>query len=241
MMNELVANVAGSFLQPIQNQNENPFAPIMNGVNWDDYWKKHHDLTNDDSYTCQACDFSLMGVRKFVSNSWLEEMAVDSATAFCYFFLPLAGYSNRSRHCKPIIRQFLDPGIVALADYVITKDRVCNEVMGFCHSPTIRQIPIEEAVEKILADKPDLIKNDDFLQNLYDEVASSDIKEKRSTIRAVHISDIHLDFEYKAGTIANCKEIMCCREDAGYPSKDGDIAAGEWGMPSRCDMPPKTY
>ena len=179
MIDELVANIADDFFQPVQNQNYDLFAPMVNGVNWDDYWKKHHDLSNDDSYVCQACAFSLKGVSKIISNGWLEEMTVDSLTAFCYLFLPMAGYSNRSRHCKPLIRQFLDPGLVALSEYVMTKDRVCNEVMGFCHSPTIRQIPIEEAVEKILADKPDLIKNDDFLQNLYDEIAASSEKEER--------------------------------------------------------------
>ena len=69
-----------------------------------------------------------------------------------------------------------------------------------------------------------------------------DAKHKeRKTRRTVHISDVHLDWEYKPSTIANCNEIMCCRESAGYPTKDDDIAAGEWGMPSRCDMPPKTY
>lgn len=81
---------------------------------------------------------------------------------------------------------------------------------------------------------------------MYDEIAAQEssankFHHARKTLKAVHISDVHLDWKYKAGTVANCSEIMCCREDVGYPKKDGDIAAGEWGMPSRCDTPPKTY
>ena len=70
-----------------------------------------------------------------------------------------------------MITTFLDPAIEAFTEYVVTKDRVCNEIMQYCHSPVIRQITIEEAVEKILADKPDHIKNDDFVQKMYDEIA----------------------------------------------------------------------
>jgi len=59
-------------------------------------------------------------------------------------------------------------------------------------------------------------------------------------LRAVHLSDVHIDFEYRAGTLANCGGILCCREESGWPIEDGDIAAGEWGM-NLCDLPPKTF
>ena len=65
--------------------------------------------------------------------------------------------------------------------------------------------------------------------------------EERPTLRALHISDIHLDFEYTPGTLSNCVEGLCCRPDSGYPKKEGDIAAGEWGSPSNCDIPVKTF
>ena len=60
-------------------------------------------------------------------------------------------------------------------------------------------------------------------------------------MKVVHFSDVHLDFEYKEGTLANCGEILCCREEAGWPTEEGDIAAGAWGMPNDCDIPVQTY
>lgn len=64
--------------------------------------------------------------------------------------------------------------------------------------------------------------------------------EERPTLRALHLSDVHLDFEYTPGTLANCNEYLCCRTDAGMPKKAGDIAAGDWGSPN-CDIPVQTF
>ncbi len=58
-------------------------------------------------------------------------------------------------------------------------------------------------------------------------------------LRAMHLSDVHLDFEYTPGTISNCNEYLCCRESVGYPKKAGDVAAGDWGA-TNCDIPVQT-
>ena len=64
--------------------------------------------------------------------------------------------------------------------------------------------------------------------------------EPRPILRAMHLSDVHLDFKYTPGALSNCKEYLCCRADAGMPTKPDDIAAGEWGA-ANCDIPVKTF
>jgi len=64
--------------------------------------------------------------------------------------------------------------------------------------------------------------------------------EPRPTLKALHVSDIHIDFEYTPGSLSNCKDYLCCHADSGFPKKDTDIAAGEWGS-NNCDIPIKTY
>ena len=123
-------------------------------------------------------------------------------------------------------------------NYLVTKDRICNERMGLCTSPTITPIDVTHVAKNILATKPLDIRNDDYIQNMYEQMAQS--TEARPTIRALHVSDVHLDFEYTPGTISNCKEYLCCRVDNGYPTKASDVAAGEWGS-SNCDIPVKTF
>jgi hypothetical protein len=119
-------------------------------------------------------------------------------------------------------------------EYLVTKNRVCNEHFGWCTDPVITKINLETVIENILATKPNALANDDYIQNMYDQMAQS--TEARSTLRAMHLSDVHLDFDYTPGTISNCDEYLCCRTDVGYPKKAGDVAAGDWGA-TNCDIP----
>ena len=123
-------------------------------------------------------------------------------------------------------------------DYILSKDRICNEHFGYCTSPIIEKLDLNQVVDNILATKPVTLKNDDYIQNLYDEIAAS--TSERPILRALHLSDIHIDMEYAEGSLANCKEYLCCRADVGYPKRKGDEAAGEWGSPL-CDLPVKTF
>jgi len=63
--------------------------------------------------------------------------------------------------------------------------------------------------------------------------------EERPTLRAMHLSDVHLDFEYLPGSLASCKDYLCCRADSGKV-KPGDTVAGDWGTPL-CDIPVQTF
>lgn len=60
-------------------------------------------------------------------------------------------------------------------------------------------------------------------------------------IRAVHISDVHLDLQYEVGTNAKCDSLLCCRAEFGI-AEPGQPAAGEWGSnEGKCDLPSKTF
>ena len=82
------------------------------------------------------------------------------------------------------------------------------------------------------------LANDDYIQNLYAEIAASN--DERPVLRALHLSDVHIDMQYEAGTLANCREYLCCRPEVGYPTRPGQEAAGEWGS-GLCDLPVKTF
>lgn len=47
----------------------------------------------------------------------------------------------------------------------------------------------------------------------------------RKEIKIVHISDLHIDFDYVIGSNAECGMAMCCRGDDGTP-KDNSEKAG---------------
>jgi sphingomyelin phosphodiesterase len=53
----------------------------------------------------------------------------------------------------------------------------------------------------------------------------------------VHITDIHVDFNYTKGASADCNEFACCREMDDVNDTDPESNAGEWGDYRSCDTP----
>lgn len=90
----------------------------------------------------------------------------------------------------------------------------------------------------ILATKPESIRDDNFIDNLYAQIAAD--PNPRETYTALHISDVHIDKDYVVGSLANCNEYLCCRDYAGYPEHRGDIPAAQWGS-GLCDLPVPTF
>ena len=119
---------------------------------------------------------------------------------------------------------------------LLTKERMCDEVLGMCSKPDIQRIHLNHVVDRILADKPAEIQDDDFTNKLYKQIEKS--RSERQTFRAVHLTDLHMDLEYKIGTKANCSDVMCCREESGYPEPGANATefAGRWGS-YKCDLP----
>ncbi|XP_028322184.1 sphingomyelin phosphodiesterase [Gouania willdenowi] len=57
--------------------------------------------------------------------------------------------------------------------------------------------------------------------------------------RVLFLTDIHWDQEYQAGSTADCKDPLCCRNDSGSPSWRRR-EAGYWGTYGKCDLPLRT-
>lgn len=112
---------------------------------------------------------------------------------------------------------------------------MCNEILGLCKNPHIEELPVEKVAANILSTKPDFLKNDDFINNLYAQIASD--TNPREVIKTVHISDIHMDKKYLEGALVKCGSYLCCRAEMGMPGP-GQAGAREWGERT-CDTVPK--
>ena len=125
----------------------------------------------------------------------------------------------------------------------MAKDRWCNEKLGVCTHMKVESEDLHKVVDNILATKPKYLANDDFVDKMYEQMAK-EIAEgdtDREIIKAVHISDVHIDMEYAEGSAAKCGSFLCCRAKFGQPAP-GDPAAGEWGFNGGvCDIPQKTF
>jgi sphingomyelin phosphodiesterase len=60
-----------------------------------------------------------------------------------------------------------------------------------------------------------------------------------TTLKVIHLADIHWDSEYLEGSLANCRDPLCCRASSGPVNNTAD-AAGYWGDYRSCDLPWRT-
>lgn len=96
--------------------------------------------------------------------------------------------------CHGAVNTMADSLLPAIAEGILSSQRVCTEYMHLCDSPDIGQLDVNDYVKKVLSDKPESIKNNDFVDSLYDKIKSD--KNERPTIRQIQMSDPHIDFKY---------------------------------------------
>jgi hypothetical protein len=114
---------------------------------------------------------------------------------------------------------------------------MCTDVLDLCASYNSNYIELdpEQFIGDILADKPGIIANDDFIDTLYKEIAADPNREQRATMKFVHFTDIHMDLLYRAGASKVCGDVICCRASDGYPTNES-LQAGPLGT-FGCDIP----
>ena len=120
--------------------------------------------------------------------------------------------------------------------HIIGSRYTWSRVLGFCANPNIKAINSDEYVKRVLSDKPDFIKDNNYVNKQYQIIGSD--QRNRKTIKILHVTDMHLDLEYTEGTNAKCGDPICWRKENGLPPRPED-AAGKYGSYS-CDLPPIT-
>lgn len=62
------------------------------------------------------------------------------------------------------------------------------------------------------------------------------VKNESTILKILQLSDIHIDFEYEPGALAECNQPLCCRKSSNnHKSKnDNKSLAGFWGDYRNC-------
>jgi sphingomyelin phosphodiesterase len=104
-----------------------------------------------------------------------------------------------------------------------------------CHQGNFQYFHAETYVNRLLKAKPAQLKANNYLNTIYDSIYNM---KNRKTLTVVHMSDPHIDYQYRVGSDTQCTGYLCCRDENGYPT-EREKQAGEWGA-YMCDLPPKT-
>jgi hypothetical protein len=156
------------------------------------------------------------------------------STYVCIHF-GIAG--GESALCKGSVSAMASELLPSIAHGILSPSRVCDEYLHLCKSPHIVEEDVNAYVHDLLQAKPDIIKNNTFVDDLYRKIAAD--PSTRETVRSIHISDIHIDFEYQEGSPTHCDFPICCRNNGPAQFIGAYSKAGKWGD-YNCDIPHAT-
>lgn len=184
---------------------------------------------------CGACGTALAPIDYLLKNKFITGILEEVALGACEVMKIEGGIHSV---CKGAIDMMATPLLPAVADGLLSKFRICDEYFHLCTKPAIKELSADGYVKAQLAAKPAIIKNNDFVNDLYRKIAN-DTKE-REIVRSIQLSDPHIDFKYKEGAPTQCSFPICCR-DNGPEEKaaSGSGTAGKWGDYD-CDIPHST-
>jgi len=134
--------------------------------------------------------------------------------------------------CKGFLKPTGDIVLPQITEHLMKPDFLCSRILGFCSNPSWSVIDSSADINRILSDKPEFLKGNDYVNKQYEKLD----KKSKDAINALHITDIHVDLNYTEGMNANCGDPICCRQANGYPKNQKD-AAGKYGSYT-CDLAP---
>jgi hypothetical protein len=183
-----------------------------------------------DFVNCQVCWYSVDQANQLVSNPLIMQMVLNQGIEACSMFL---SWST----CAGFVNEFSDLIISNLLKLNLQNNYFCTEVWDVCPQWNSNYIELDpnNYVDAMLSTKPANIQNDDFIDNLYKQIAEDPKKESRPTLKFVHFTDIHMDPFYEAGSSTKCSDVICCRASDGFP-EDPALQAGPLGS-FGCDVP----
>ncbi|XP_077866831.1 sphingomyelin phosphodiesterase-like [Saccoglossus kowalevskii] len=167
--------------------------------------------------TCDLCKFGISLVQNKLRTNETTDAIADDVVKICIDL-----NIESVRVCRDVVSEFKDWFCAVITNLIVSPDEMCGLMLGpLCAKP---YNPFDEWNITF----PDVPKPP--------VVPPSPPKLFSPTHRVLHLSDIHYDKHYRAGSNANCGEPICCRRDDGRPAP-GDDGAGKWGDLRNCDAP----
>lgn len=167
--------------------------------------------------TCEVCSFAVDVFKNFLLQKKGFEKFYALVKQICHFT------KLDDRVCDGAIDHYKDIVVDAVLRRFLNGDYICT-LLKIC-TDTTEYETIDDYAKKILGDKPET-KEREIVQRKNDD----------NYYKVLQVTDIHLDMEYKEGTVANCNLPLCCRElrdDDLVPVKQ--ILAGFYGTTGKCD------
>mmetsp|Transcript_31434 Transcript_31434/g.36886 ORF Transcript_31434/g.36886 Transcript_31434/m.36886 type:complete len:170 (+) Transcript_31434:1-510(+) len=119
-------------------------------------------------WNCWSCKMAFGALDRFIMSDKFDNLVLRGANKICGFkdFVP-----DDVDICPSMTSHYEQSLLTAVSKYLLGSQHMCNEVMGLCHKPVVRQIDLKTVVDGVLATKPASLANDNFIDNLYASIA----------------------------------------------------------------------
>ena len=130
---------------------------------------------------CSFCRINIDLWNKSAKNELFQVVLERMMDDFCY----VGRFSLYLSSCKRFSQHFV-PGLLEnLSEIILTPDYICS-TMGMCERhPAYEPMNADDYIRAILSDKPDYLKNDDFIDKLYEQIEDDGDKNQRKTISLI--------------------------------------------------------
>ena len=159
-------------------------------------FKKLHKIlgVQPNDLACSACKVSLDPSTFLLTNPTAREVMEWLTKEIC---IKLKIEGGDPSVCKGAINTMADYLLPALALGPLSPQTFCDEFMGVCKSPVIDELSADAFAAKRISEKPDIIKNNDFVDNIYKKIKAD--PNPRPIRRSIQLSDLHIDYKYEEG------------------------------------------
>ncbi|KAL1477764.1 hypothetical protein MTO96_035490, partial [Rhipicephalus appendiculatus] len=173
--------------------------------------------------TCATCEL-LTGVLKHCSGPFCGTVLVVILWTVCY----IQAYAS-VEVCRGMVTTYKDDLGYVMRTTRSSPNEMCTLMYGrSCGNLTSPEHLWEIAVPKKSTSTRSATK-----------VKTQSRAKRGSSFRVLQLSDTHYDPEYTEGSLAACKDILCCEPGSGEVHNDTD-RAGRWGDLRHCDVPFRT-
>lgn len=143
-----------------------------------------------------------------------------------------------SAQCHTIMDAYVAMIMNNLAFKTFEPNYFCEVEVPVCKTTEYDILTSKAYTERVLSDKPDFIKDNNYINRLYEEIEADRLAgRERETMLMYHLSDLHWNLNYEEGTNNDCGAIVCCTR-AGPPPTTEEQKAGKWGD-YKCDGNPR--
>lgn len=113
-------------------------------------------------------------------------------------------YGFKSAECPGLINSQINQAMwpVNMGE-MLSELNLCTFILQVCNQDKWKKLDVNKVVFDIVNSKSEVAKQNNFVQNIYNKLADNP-PDKNKLVKALLITDLHLDWEYMAGVSNNC-------------------------------------